>query len=113
MGSVMLILIVAFLVLLERKLLGGVQLRTRPTSVGYFRVLQTVMDRLKLLNKPSALNNSYSFIFLSGIIILAVTSNYYIMVIMMLGLMLALLNGILLSNSIYPKIGGYRLIVLS
>jgi NADH:ubiquinone oxidoreductase subunit H len=45
------LLVVAFTVLLERKLLGGVQLRTRPLNVGYMRILQTIVDRIKLLTK--------------------------------------------------------------
>lgn len=44
-------LIVAFTVLLERKILGGIQIRTRPLNVGYYGVLQTIVDRVKLLTK--------------------------------------------------------------
>merc|ERR1712157_309506 len=55
---------------------------------------------LKLLNKPSAINNMYSFTFL-------------VMILIMLALMLLLLNGIMLSSNIYSKIGRYRLIVLA
>merc|ERR1712157_52272 len=104
---------VAFLVLLERKLLGGVQLRTGPTNVGYWGILQTVMDRLKLLNKPSAINNIYSFTFLVIILIMGFTSSYYMIIVIMLALILLLLNRIILSSNIYSKIGGYRLIVLA
>jgi len=71
----MMLLSVAFLVLLERKLLGRVQLRTRPTNVGYWGVLQTVIDGLKLLNKPSAVNNIYSFTFLVIILMMGFTSS--------------------------------------
>merc|ERR1712048_683162 len=109
----MLLLSVAFLVLLERKLLGGVQLRTRPTSVRYWGILQTVMDRLKLLNKPSAINNMYSFIFLVIILIIGFTSSYYMIIVIILSLMLLLLNGIILSDNMYSKMGGYRLVVLA
>lgn len=101
------------MVLLERKLLGGVQLRTRPTNVRYWGILQTVMDRLKLLNKPSAINNIYSFTFLVMILLMGFTSSYYMMMVIMLALMLLLLNGIMLSSNTYSKIRGYRLIVLA
>lgn len=107
------LLSVAFLVLLERKLLGGVQLRTRPNNVRYWRVLQTVMDRLKLLNKPSAINNLYSFIFLICMLIISFIMNYYIIMVMMLALILLLLNGIILSDNMYSKMGRFRLIVLA
>jgi NADH:ubiquinone oxidoreductase subunit H len=107
------LLSVAFLVLLERKLLRGVQLRTRPINVRYWGVMQTVVDRLKLLNKPSAVNNIYSFSFLAVIILIRFVVNYYVMVVIMLALMLLLLNRIVMSNNIYSKMGRYRLIVLA
>jgi NADH-ubiquinone oxidoreductase chain 1 len=107
------LLSVAFLVLLERKLLRGVQLRTRPVNVRYWGVMQTVVDRLKLLNKPSAMNNIYSFNFLAVIILIGFVTNYYMMVVIILALMLLLLNRIVMSNNIYSKMGGYRLIVLA
>jgi len=46
-----LVLIVAFLVLLERKILGLVQIRKRPNIVRFFRLLQTVADGIKLIIK--------------------------------------------------------------
>jgi len=109
----MILLSVAFLVLLERKLLGRVQLRTRPVNVRYWRILQTVMDRLKLLNKPSAINNIYSFTFLVMILLMRFTSSYYMIIVIMLALILLLLNRIILSSNMYSKIGRYRLIVLA
>jgi len=108
-----LLLSVAFIVLLERKLLRGVQLRTGPTNVGYWGILQTVIDGLKLLNKPSAINNLYSFIFLLIILILFFSVNYYFIMIIIMSLILMLLNRILLSNNIYSKMRRYRLIVLA
>jgi len=75
--------------------------------------LQTVMDRLKLLNKPSALNNMYSFIFLVVILVIGFVTNYYIVIVLILALILLLLNGIMMSNNIYSKMGRYRLVVLA
>merc|ERR1712157_709102 len=66
-----------------------------------------------LLNKPSAINNIYSFTFLVMILLIRFTSNYYIIIVIILALMLLLLNRIILSSNIYSKIGGYRLIVLA
>jgi len=107
------LLSVAFIVLLERKLLGGVQLRTGPVNVGYWRILQTVIDGLKLLNKPSAINNLYSFIFLIVMLLLAFVMNYYMIIVLILSLILLLLNRIILSDNSYSKIRRFRLIVLA
>lgn len=45
------LVIVAMTVMLERKVLGRLQLRTRPIVVRWWRVLQTIVDRVKLLTK--------------------------------------------------------------
>lgn len=71
------------------------------------------MDGLKLLNKPSAINNLYSFIFLICMIVMSFMMNYYIIMVIMLALILLLLNGIILSGNTYSKMGGFRLIVLA
>lgn len=107
------LLSVALLVLLERKLLGGVQLRTGPIVVRYWRILQTLMDGLKLLNKPSAINNMFSYIFLILILLVSFVMNYYVMMVIFLALILLLFSGIMLSDNTYSKMGGFRLIVLS
>jgi NADH-quinone oxidoreductase subunit H len=49
--SILLLLSVAFIVMIERKLLGGLQLRTGPLFVRFLGILQTVVDGLKLLSK--------------------------------------------------------------
>lgn len=46
-----LLLIVAFLVLLERKVLRLAQIRKRPNIVRFYGILQTIIDRVKLLLK--------------------------------------------------------------
>jgi len=46
-----LLLLVAFLVLLERKILGLLQLRKGPNIVRFFGILQTICDRVKLIIK--------------------------------------------------------------
>merc|ERR1712178_309923 len=73
----------------------------------------TVIDGLKLLNKPSAINNLYSFMFLICIIVISFTMNYYVIIVIILALILLLLNRIIISDNTYSKIGGFRLIVLA
>lgn len=51
-----LLLLVAFLVLLERKLLGLIQERKGPNIVRVFGILQTILDRVKLLTKKNYYN---------------------------------------------------------
>merc|ERR1712048_687797 len=45
--------------------------------------------------------------------IIGFTSSYYMIMVIILSLMLLLLNGIILSDNMYSKIGGYRLVVLA
>lgn len=61
--AVGLLLIVAFLVLIERNILGLVQERKGPNVVGIYRVVQTVMDRGKLLLKQIVLADRAHLVF--------------------------------------------------
>jgi len=61
--SVGLLLMVAFLVLIERNILGLVQERKRPNVVGIYGVVQTVIDRGKLLLKQIVLADRAHMIF--------------------------------------------------
>ena len=56
---------VAYLTLAERKIMGGMQQRFGPNSIGYFGLLQPLADGLKLLLKESVIpmnSNTFSFI---------------------------------------------------
>jgi NADH-quinone oxidoreductase subunit H len=56
---------VAYLTLAERKIMGGMQQRYGPNSVGFFGLLQPLADGLKLLIKESVIptnSNTFSFI---------------------------------------------------
>nr|CAA6675006.1 NADH dehydrogenase subunit 1 [Botryllus gaiae] len=63
-----LLLLVAFLVLLERKLLGLIQERKGPNIVGVFGILQTVLDGVKLLTKKNYYNYMSSYFLILPII---------------------------------------------
>nr|YP_001481153.1 NADH dehydrogenase subunit 1 [Phallusia fumigata]CAL24363.1 NADH dehydrogenase subunit 1 [Phallusia fumigata] len=60
---VSLLLLVALLVLLERKVLGLAQLRKGPNIVGIYGILQTVVDGVKLLTKEMVLVTNDRFVF--------------------------------------------------
>ena len=57
---------VAYLTLAERKVMGGMQQRYGPNTVGFLGLLQPMADGLKLLIKESVIPtnaNTFSFIF--------------------------------------------------
>jgi len=107
------LVIVAFIVLLERTLLGSVQIRTGPINVRYYGVVQTVVDRIKLLNKGMILNNFYSRLFLIITLLMVLVTNKLRLFVILLRTMILIYQGILVSNNIYSKMGRYRIILLS
>ena len=57
---------IAYLTLAERKIMGAMQQRFGPNSVGFFGLLQPAADGLKLLIKEAVIptnSNTFSFIF--------------------------------------------------
>jgi NADH-quinone oxidoreductase subunit H len=57
---------IAFLTLVERKIMASMQLRFGPNTVGFFGLLQPLADGLKLMLKESVVPtnaNTFSFIF--------------------------------------------------
>ncbi|YP_006341032.1 NADH dehydrogenase subunit 1 (mitochondrion) [Ciona intestinalis B CG-2006] len=122
-----LLLMVAFLVLLERKVLGLVQFRKGPNIVGIYGIVQTIVDGVKLILKNlMVLMNVRKFFFLLAPILSFILSliNWFfiptpfILVNSEFGILITLVISSLLvystlwagwgSNNIYSLIGGIR-----
>jgi NADH-quinone oxidoreductase subunit H len=69
-----LLIAVAYLTLLERKVMAGMQQRTGPNVVGFFGLLQPFADGLKLLVKETILPSSSN----TGIFILAPVLTFFL-----------------------------------
>ena len=63
--AVPILISVAYLTLAERKVMGGIQQRYGPNTVGFLGLLQPMADGLKLLIKETVIptnSNTFSFI---------------------------------------------------
>lgn len=103
---------VAFIVLLERKVLGGIQLRTRPIVVRFFGVLQTLIDGVKLVSKGVYKFNYSRVLFIVAGICTVYCDSTLNLFIMLVVLRYCFLLGVYSSNNLYSLLGGYRAVVV-
>nr|YP_009115380.1 NADH dehydrogenase subunit 1 [Formica fusca]CEF49539.1 NADH dehydrogenase subunit 1 [Formica fusca] len=124
---VMLLVGIAFLTLLERKILGYVQMRKGPNKVSIIGIFQPFSDAVKLLNKElfyvykSNYNLfylcpvlSFSMMLMSWLLFPYITNIYFLNYSMLLLILLMSISGYIMifmgwsSNSIYSMMGSMR-----
>nr|YP_008083015.1 NADH dehydrogenase subunit 1 [Rhodosoma turcicum]CCO25794.1 NADH dehydrogenase subunit 1 [Rhodosoma turcicum] len=122
-----LLLLVAFLVLFERNILGLIQIRKGPNTTGIYGVVQTVMDGVKLLMKEMVYTSNMRllFFFLSPVVAFAMSLVNWLFIFFPSGLFLSK-YGVLItlgvsslmvytilwagwgSNAVFSLVGGVR-----
>lgn len=100
------------MVLLERKLLGRLQLRTGPIVVRFYGMFQTLVDGVKLVFKGVYKFNLSRVIFIVGAACVTYYDSLISLLIRLIMLSYAFLLGVYSVNNIYAMLGGYRAVVV-
>nr|WEY05594.1 NADH dehydrogenase subunit 1 [Lepisiota frauenfeldi] len=124
---IILLIGIAFLTLLERKILGYIQMRKGPNKVGLIGLLQPFSDAIKLLNKEMfyIYKSNYNLFYLCPLMSFSVmlimwmlfpyiTNFYFLNYSILLMILLMTLGGYLMiymgwsANSVYSMLGSMR-----
>nr|YP_010277848.1 NADH dehydrogenase subunit 1 [Formica sinae]UHY95065.1 NADH dehydrogenase subunit 1 [Formica sinae] len=124
---IMLLVGIAFLTLLERKILGYVQMRKGPNKVSIIGIFQPFSDAIKLLNKELfyVYKSNYNLFYLCPVLSFSImlmmwmlfpyiTNIYFLNYSMLLMILLMSISGYIMifmgwsSNSIYSMMGSMR-----
>jgi len=106
---------ISFLVLIERYILGSSQSRVRCRNTGYFRLIQTLVDRGKLFLKTEGLGQfSCGLVFfIFALLSISYSSNYLILLVFLGFLSLSLLVATFTSNNSFALVSFLRVVLVS
>ena len=109
------VLRISFLVLIERYILRSSQSRVRCRNTGYFRLIQTLVDRRKLFLKTEGLGQFFCGLvfFIFALLSISYSSSYLILLVFLGFLSLSLLVATFTSNNSFALVSFLRVVLVS